>query len=92
VVAMGVIGYLYLSFTKTEQWLLVCALGLVAGGAVGNFVDRVTLGHVRDFIKVWIGSWPYPTFNVADSLLCVGAGLIVISLFRSGRTSSDEAK
>lgn len=81
-VELIVIFYLYLSFARKGQRLLVAALGIVTAGAVGNFYDRMTLGHVRDFVQVWIGNWPYPTFNVADSLICVGAGLIVISLLR----------
>lgn len=88
VVAFAVIIYLYLSFAKSGQMLLVAALGLVGAGALGNFVDRVTLGHVRDFIQVWIGSWPYPTFNAADMMLCTGAGLIALSLLRGPRCAA----
>ena len=68
--------------------LLVLAAGLtlVLGGAVGNLVDRIRLGYVTDFIQVWFGSWAFPSFNVADSAITVGAALLIIdSLFLSGR-------
>jgi len=58
----------------------------VLGGAVGNLVDRIRLGYVTDFIQVWFGSWAFPSFNVADSAITVGAALLIIdSLFLSGR-------
>lgn len=65
---------------------LSAGLTLVLGGAVGNLVDRIRLGYVTDFIQVWFGSWAFPSFNVADSAITVGAALLIIdSLFLSGR-------
>lgn len=66
--------------------ILLAGLALVLGGAVGNLVDRVLLGYVTDFIQVWFGSWPFPSFNVADAGISVGAALLIIdALFFSGR-------
>ena len=48
------------------------AFGLLCGGIVGNFVDRLIHGHVIDFIDLHFGNYTYPTFNVADSAICVG--------------------
>lgn len=48
------------------------AFGLLCGGIVGNLVDRLVYGHVIDFIDVRIGTYIYPTFNVADSGICIG--------------------
>jgi signal peptidase II len=72
---------------RTEgQLVLSSGLALVLGGAVGNLIDRVRLGFVLDFIQVWLGSWPFPSFNVADAAISVGAAfLIVDALFSSGR-------
>ncbi len=68
------------------QTVLIAGLALVLGGAVGNLIDRVLLGHVTDFIQVWFGTWPFPSFNVADAGISVGAALLVIdALFFSGR-------
>ena len=66
--------------------MLVAGLSLVLGGAVGNLIDRALLGYVTDFIQVWFGSWAFPSFNVADSAITVGAVLLIIdALFVSGR-------
>lgn len=66
--------------------VLMAGLALVLGGAIGNLIDRVLLGHVTDFIQVWFGSWPFPSFNVADAGISVGAALLIIdALFFSGR-------
>jgi signal peptidase II len=68
------------------QTVLSAGLALVLGGAVGNLVDRILLGHVTDFIQVWFGSWAFPSFNVADAGISVGAVLLIIdALFFSGR-------
>ena len=66
--------------------VLAAGLALVLGGAVGNVIDRVVLGSVVDFIQVFFGTWPFPSFNVADSAISVGAVLLIIdTLFFSGR-------
>jgi signal peptidase II len=57
------------------------ALALLLAGIAGNVTDRIRLGHVIDFIDVQFGSWHYPTFNVADSAICIGAGLLLIDMF-----------
>ena len=69
-----------------NQLVLSGGLTLVLGGAVGNLIDRAWLGYVTDFIQVWFGSWAFPSFNVADSAISVGAALLIIdALFLSGR-------
>lgn len=55
---------------------------LLAGGAAGNLIDRVTLGYVVDFIYVGAGGYHWPAFNVADSALSVGMVLMAVSLLR----------
>jgi signal peptidase II len=68
------------------QTVLSAGLALVLGGAIGNLVDRILLGHVTDFIQVWFGSWAFPSFNIADAGISVGAALLIIdALFFSGR-------
>lgn len=71
--------------------ILAAGLALVLGGAIGNVIDRIRLGYVTDFIQVWFGSWAFPSFNVADSAITVGAALLIIdSLFISGREQKAE--
>ena len=62
----------------TGQTLLAAGLSLILGGALGNVIDRVLLGHVIDFIRVHWGEHAFPAFNVADSAITIGAALIVL--------------
>jgi signal peptidase II len=81
-------------------WLLVtgraggrlaqCGLALILGGATGNVLDRVTQRSVTDFIDFYIGSHHWYTFNVADSAIVVGAGLVILELFRDWRHPNQE--
>lgn len=59
------------------------ALALVLGGAAGNLFDRVLRGSVTDFLQVFIGPYEWPSFNVADSAISIGAGLLIVSMWRS---------
>lgn len=73
-----------------RQHVLAAGLALVLGGAVGNLVDRVRLGYVTDFIQVLIAGWPFPSFNVADAAITVGAVFLIIdALFFSGRQTGE---
>lgn len=76
----------YLSRNRATGTLLVSALSLIVGGAAGNLIDRVMLGSVIDFLDLYVGSWHWPAFNVADSAISIGAALLVIELFRKRRT------
>lgn len=68
----------WLKELKPRQWQLSLALALVLGGALGNLVDRIHLGYVVDFISVHYRDWYFPTFNVADAAISVGAFLIIL--------------
>ncbi|WP_035057006.1 signal peptidase II [Andreprevotia chitinilytica] len=61
---------------------LSLALALIMGGALGNVIDRVAFGHVIDFIDIYYGIRHYPSFNIADSAICIGAALLVLDSFR----------
>jgi signal peptidase II len=61
---------------------LFCAgLALILGGAVGNLIDRLRFGHVVDFLDFHAMGWHWPAFNVADSAICVGAGILILEGF-----------
>lgn len=71
---------------RTGQVVLSIGLALVLGGALGNVIDRIRFGHVVDFMQVLIMGWPFPSFNVADSAITVGAAMLIVdALFLSGR-------
>ena len=63
--------------------LLRIGLALVFGGALGNLWDRVFAGTVTDFLQVFFGSYEFPAFNAADSAITIGAGLLLIDLWRT---------
>jgi signal peptidase II len=65
-----------------EKLAQVC-FGLLCGGIVGNLIDRVLYGHVIDFIDLHFGTYVYPTFNVADSGICVGVILYILQSLRA---------
>lgn len=73
----------YFIYRRENPWYLV-AFGCVAGGAAGNLIDRIRHGAVVDFLDFYAGGYHWPAFNVADSAICVGAGVfILISLLES---------
>jgi len=67
---------------RKANWLYSWALALIAGGAAGNLIDRVRFGSVIDFLDIYIGNYHWPAFNIADSAICIGAGLfLIINIF-----------
>ena len=82
---MSVVLLVWLLRLVRTQWLLASSLALILGGALGNLLDRLRLGHVVDFISVHYGGWYFPTFNVADAAISVGAALLILDTFVSAR-------
>lgn len=80
--AAALVLYFFWKTPRSDDRMLG-ALALLLAGIVGNVVDRARLGFVVDFIDVQFGSWHYPTFNVADMAICVGAGLMILDMFLS---------
>jgi signal peptidase II len=81
VCAIGVAIYIIRAKQRLPV-LLAIGLALPLGGAVGNFYDRAFHGFVVDFIDLWLGSYEWPVFNVADSCICIGVALIAIYTIR----------
>jgi signal peptidase II len=79
--ALAAVG-VYFWFTPTRDRMLLMALALVVGGAIGNLIDRVSSGAVTDFIDVYVGTHHWPSFNVADSAISIGIVLMAIDSFR----------
>ncbi|WP_147802400.1 signal peptidase II [Alkalicoccus halolimnae] len=80
IVVTVVIIYMIQTQLKGSRWYGT-ALGLILGGAIGNFIDRVLEGAVVDFIDVYIFSYNYPIFNIADMSLVTGVIMIIIHVF-----------
>ena len=84
----GVVSILLLVWiwrTPRGEKLLPLALSLVLGGALGNVIDRIAHGYVVDFIHVHWGASYFPAFNIADSAITIGAGLLILDAFRERR-------
>jgi signal peptidase II len=84
VVTLIVAGMLALSLRKSDKqsdWVRA-ALALVLSGALGNLHDRILSGSVTDFLLVYIGEYSWPVFNIADSAICIGAGLLLLDIWK----------
>jgi len=88
VVAVAILWYMHRTYPKGKV-LMMSALSLVLGGALGNFLDRAIYGEVVDFLQLNFGSYTFPIFNIADCAICIGVGLIILD---SALTSSKEKK
>ncbi|UGB39080.1 signal peptidase II [Frateuria soli] len=75
----------WLARTERRDWRTALPLALIIGGALGNLVDRLHAAQVTDFIQVYYRQWSYPVFNVADCGITVGAVLLILFGFRSGK-------
>ncbi len=90
-VAASLVVYFFWRTPRADDRILG-ALALLLAGIIGNVTDRIRLGFVVDFIDVQFGSWHYPTFNVADMSIVIGAGLLIIDMFLSKRKQQDQAE
>ncbi|WP_394691056.1 signal peptidase II [Hoeflea sp.] len=64
--------------TPSNRWIAHLGFALIIGGALGNLIDRAVYGHVVDYILFYTSTWSFAVFNLADSFISVGAGLIVL--------------
>lgn len=89
-IAFGVTALLmvWMRRTPASQRMVNAAYALIIGGALGNLFDRLYHGFVVDFLDFYIGQHHWPAFNIADSAICVGAGLIILEGLLAGKTKT----
>ena len=80
-VAIGVILFLFVRIKEGEKTLAL-SFSLILSGAIGNLIDRLRYGEVIDFLDFYLSSTHWPTFNVADSAICIGIGLMALELLK----------
>ena len=85
VVALCVVVALGVWLRRAEHWLTALAIGAIAGGAVGNVIDRLRFGAVVDFIHFHVGDWSWYVFNVADAAIVCGVGALVLDSLLAGK-------
>jgi signal peptidase II len=80
-VVISVVILFWIKQVPREEKITAVSLCLILGGALGNLIDRIYLGYVIDYIQVWLGSYPWPAFNIADAAISVGAVILILSSF-----------
>ena len=81
---IGVLAWLLVA-GKSGSTIGAAGLALLLGGAAGNVTDRIFHGAVTDFFEVWLGTYHYPAFNIADSVITIGAVLMIFDVLFGGR-------
>jgi len=91
--ALAIIAIIYLFMTlKENQLLLTVSLSTILGGALGNFTDRVRLGYVVDFLDFFWKDLHWPAFNVADTAITIGVGLLILDMIISREEDSSQGE
>ncbi len=86
-ILVSVVIVIWIARLERKKWLESLALALILGGALGNLYDRLMLGYVVDFLDFHGSGWHFPAFNVADTGISIGAGLLILDMFVSDQTS-----
>lgn len=81
--------FIWLKKLSAQAKLEAISISLILGGAIGNVIDRIYFGYVVDFLDFYYGTWHFAAFNIADSAICMGAGLLIIDSFIS-KPESDQ--
>lgn len=71
----------YIQTAARNNKILGISFGLILGGAIGNFIDRLFRKEVVDFINTYIFTYDFPVFNIADSALVIGVGLLIVQMY-----------
>ncbi len=81
IAVVAAIAYAFAKTAKKDNWTRIAYI-CVAGGAVGNLIDRIRFGEVTDFLAFHAGNLRWPAFNVADTAISIGAVMLLVSLIR----------
>lgn len=91
-IVISTVIVVWLKKLERDDKITAIALSLILGGAIGNLIDRIYLGYVIDYIQVWLGPYPWPAFNIADSAIFVGAAILILSSFISPQNNESLEK
>jgi signal peptidase II len=90
-IAVFCVVVVYALRSAVTDRLLQTGLHLILGGAIGNLLDRFRFGYVVDFLDVYVRNHHWPAFNVADSAICIGIGLLFLDMKKKPETESAAA-
>jgi len=90
-IAIGVIIFLFIRI-KDEEKTLALSFSLILSGAIGNLIDRLRYGEVIDFLDFYLSSTHWPAFNIADSAICIGIGLMALELLKHDHKKSTKSQ
>ena len=86
--AVGLVSVMLWNAQRLDRFS-IWGLSLILGGAAGNVFDRMLYGRVTDFLLLYVGSFQWPAFNVADSAIVVGSGFLLLDLLRPKRQAAN---
>ena len=89
--AIGVIIFLFMKIKEDEKTLAL-SFSLILSGAIGNLIDRLRYGEVIDFLDFYLSSTHWPAFNIADSAICIGIGLMALELLKHDQKRSTKSQ
>ncbi len=89
VITIAMIALVLFIMRGEKSRLALVGYTLILSGAVGNLIDRATIGKVVDFLDFRLGSYAWPAFNVADICITVGVGLLILQMFTYKKTTQD---
>jgi len=89
--AIGAIVYLFVKAREDEK-VLAFSFTLILSGALGNLIDRIRYGEVIDFIDFHVSTYHWPAFNIADSAICIGIGLMALELLAKDKKKSTKSQ
>jgi signal peptidase II len=89
--AIGTIVYLFVKAREDEK-VLAFSFTLILSGALGNLIDRIRYGEVIDFLDFHVSTYHWPAFNIADSAICIGIGLMALELLAKDKKKSTKSQ
>jgi signal peptidase II len=90
IIALSLIGYLLIK-SRRDNWMMRAGLSLLAGGAAGNFYERLMYGEVVDYLDFYLGNYHWPTFNVSDVSISTGIGFILFCYYIQRKGENEHA-
>ena len=90
-IGVSVVLIIWITRLQDQQKILGAALACILGGAIGNLIDRLAYGYVIDFLDFYVNRYHWPAFNVADTAIFIGAGLLILDMFIGGEQEAENA-